>query len=358
MSIKKAPSSPPPAIILTDWYRLNHRRLPWRATPGQGNDPYHVWLSEIMLQQTTVVTVVPYYEKFLAKWPRITDLAQAPIEDVLRDWAGLGYYARARNLHACAQTVVNDYGGQFPRTVADLLKLPGVGPYTAAAIGAIAFGIHTVPVDGNVERVMSRLYMIDQPLPAAKPDIKHKAQALLDQAPEVFPGDFAQALMDLGATVCTPRNPKCPLCPLAAHCLALKAGKAADYPIPTLKKAKPQRYGVLYLIKNAQGEYLVIRRPGQGLLGGMLAFPTSEWQEISTERAAHAPKNEKSAPIIGQIRHSFTHFDLILDVVAPAQDHLPLDLSNSHWLEPARLPAAGLPKVFLKALPFTMVKHT
>lgn len=308
-----------------------------------------------MLQQTTVPTVIAYYEKFLKKWPRVQDLASAPQDDVLREWAGLGYYARARNLHACAVRVATDYKGRFPDTVDGLLDLPGIGPYTASAVAAMAFGVGVVPVDGNIERVVARLYEIKTPVRQAKPEIKQRAQALYDAQPDVFPGDLAQGLMDLGATVCTPRSPKCPVCPIRQFCGAYKAGNPADYPVPEPKKAKPVRFGHVYLIHNKRGQYLLLRRPPKGLLGGMVAFPTTEWLEKAPKGGFLPPITVKNPEIRGEVRHSFTHFDLVLQVVHGQLSGA--DQKEGLWYESDGLYAAGLPKVFLKALAFMMDKE-
>ncbi|MBI3673627.1 MAG: A/G-specific adenine glycosylase [Rhizobiales bacterium] len=259
---------------LLAWYDRHRRKLPWRALRGAVADPYHVWLSEIMLQQTTVAAVKGFYAAFLAKWPTLTDLASASLDDVLRAWAGLGYYARARNLHACAKMVTAEWGGRFPDTVAELGKLPGVGPYTAAAIAAIAFGRRLAAVDGNAERVIARLHAIATPLPAAKLEIRVRAQALV---PETRPGDFAQGLMDLGATVCTPRRPACPNCPWAEHCAARRCGNPETFPLKRPKPALPVRRGVAFWIERADGAVLLRRRPEKGLLGGMMEVPCARW---------------------------------------------------------------------------------
>jgi A/G-specific adenine glycosylase len=349
-SAKDAHAGKPAARLLVDWYRARHRRLPWRAPVGQTNDPYHVWLSEIMLQQTTVPTVISYYEKFLRLWPTLGDLATAPLDDVLKHWAGLGYYARARNLHKCAGVVAREHSGVFPDTVDGLLALPGIGPYTSSAIGAMAFGLPVVPVDGNVERVITRLRMIGGPVRRAKNTIKAAAQKLYDDAPDVFSGDLAQGLMDLGATICTPRAPQCHRCPLAAICTAHGAGRETDYPVPEPKMPKPVRQGHVFLVSDGQGRYLLERRAERGLLGGMVGFPTTEWAENGPDHTK-PPIPVKNAREVGQVRHTFTHFHLVLTVVrgdAAVRDvRAPL-----LWYDGLRLDDAGLPKVFLKALAF------
>jgi A/G-specific adenine glycosylase len=315
-AVRQKPKAPRrsrgPAAALLAWYDRQRRDLPWRAKPGETAEPYLVWLSEIMLQQTTVAAVKPYFDAFRRRWPDVAALAAAPVEAVMQQWAGLGYYARARNLHACAQAVVARHGARFPSTEAELRQLPGIGPYTAGAIAAIAFGQKAVAVDGNVERVIARLYAIETPLPAAKPFIKEYAQALLDPG---RPGDFAQALMDLGATICTPRRPLCGLCPLKAFCLAAARPSPEDWPRKAAKPARPQRRGAVFFLRC--GEALLLRtRPAQGLLGGMSEFPGTLWG------ADYNPTNTlRDAPMIAEyhrldvtVAHQFTHFNLTLDI--------------------------------------------
>ena len=298
-----------PAILA--WYDTNARRLPWRVGPadraaGHRPDPYRVWLSEIMLQQTTVAAVKPYFERFCARWPRVGDLAAAADADVMAEWAGLGYYARARNLLKCARSVARDHGGSFPGTEAALRELPGIGPYTAAAIASIAFDIPAAVMDGNIERVMARLFAVTEPLPGCKPVLARHAASL---TPRDRPGDHAQALMDLGATICTPASPACGLCPLAFACAARAGGIAASLPRKAAKAAKPLRRGFVYLARRADGAMLLETRPPSGLLGGMLGFPTSDWSEAPAE----------DPPLAGnwhdpglEVRHTFTHFHLRL----------------------------------------------
>ncbi len=291
--------------------------MPWRAEAGLFADPYRVWLSEIMLQQTTVTAVIPYFERFVSRFPSVQALAAAPLEDVLSSWAGLGYYARARNLHACAQAVAAL--GDFPRDLEGLKALPGIGVYTAAAIGAIAFGLPVVPVDGNVERVASRLFAIDTPLPAAKPAIRDAADRLgADPDARARPSDFAQALFDLGATICTPTSPACGLCPWMADCTGRKAGIAASLPRKAPKRVRPIRHGVHFWLRDADNGVLLRRRPPTGLLGGMTELPGTPWRETpwsAEEALAHAPAKADWRPA-GQVRHGFTHFELILDLFA------------------------------------------
>ncbi|MDX2223160.1 MAG: A/G-specific adenine glycosylase [Rhodospirillaceae bacterium] len=302
---------------LLAWYDRHRRRLPWRADPGIAADPYAVWLSEIMLQQTTVAAVKPYFERFLARWPTVADLAAAPLDDVLAAWAGLGYYARARNLHACARAVASDHGGVFPDTEAGLRALPGIGPYTAAAIAAIAFGRRAVVVDGNVERVMARLHDVDEPLPGAKRRLHALADAL---TPDRRAGDYAQAVMDLGATICTPKSPACALCPWAPACAARAAGTALDRPRRSPKAKAPTRRGLVFWIARPDGAVLVRRRPPTGLLGGMMEFPSTPWRAAAwtvDQARAHAPiKRIRWRPLPGTVAHTFTHFHLALEVIA------------------------------------------
>ncbi|WP_179378128.1 A/G-specific adenine glycosylase [Jannaschia marina] len=319
------------------WYARHARDLPWRVPPGDGErpDPYRTWLSEVMLQQTTVAAVKDYFARFTTTWPDVRALAAADDADVMAAWAGLGYYARARNLLKCARTVVADHDGVFPRTEAALLALPGIGPYTAAAIAAIAFQERAVVVDGNVERVMTRLGAIETPLPAAKPEIRALADRL---TPEDRPGDHAQAVMDLGATVCTPKSPACVICPLRDHCAGRKAGIAESLPRKAPKAPKPERRGYVYLARNGT-DYLVETRPPKGLLGGMLAFPTSEWSETPLPAAPFDARWRDA----GEVRHTFTHFHLTLKVLTTAKRGNP---DRGEW---ARLDPEALPTLFAKA---------
>ncbi|MFP4313200.1 MAG: A/G-specific adenine glycosylase, partial [Alphaproteobacteria bacterium] len=273
---------------MLEWYDKHKRTIPWRAMDGQKPDPYHVWLSEIMCQQTTVQAVVPYFLKFIDKWPRVHDLATAEREEVMKAWAGLGYYARARNLHKCAQIISGDYGGRFPENKADLLKLPGIGDYTSSAIAAMAFNKAETVVDGNVERIMARYLAIQTPLPKGKPDLKRAASLLFEGAHE-RPGDFAQSLMDLGATICTPRSPKCMICPIAEGCKAREQGIQDTLPAKEPQKPKPQKFGYVYWLHNDQGEYLLQTRPDTEMLGGMIALPTSEWLPKTQKQALSHP---------------------------------------------------------------------
>jgi len=299
------------SAALLAWYDAHARVLPWRARKGEAPDPYRVWLSEIMLQQTTVATVGPYFRAFVTRWPDVRALAAAPVEEVLAAWAGLGYYSRARNLHACAREVVARHGGAFPDDEARLRALPGIGPYTAAAIAAIAFGNKATPVDGNIERVVARLQAITKPLPAAKVSIRNAAARLTTESRA---GDFAQAMMDLGATICTPRAPKCSLCPLANSCRARKAGIAEELPRRAPKAKTPARYGASFVAITKDDRILLRRRPAKGLLGAMMETPSTAFESVPPENAlTHAPvKGAWQAR--GAVTHVFTHFRLTLDV--------------------------------------------
>jgi A/G-specific adenine glycosylase len=309
---------PLPAHALLDWYDRHRRDLPWRAKPGATPDPYHVWLSEIMLQQTTVQAVIPYYGRFLTRFPKIGDLAAAPDEQVMAAWAGLGYYARARNLHACAKAVAA-MGGEFPRTLEGLRALPGIGRYTAAAIGAIAFGIPVVPVDGNVERVVSRLFAVTDPLPGAKPVIEAGAARIgAVPAARARPSDFAQALFDLGATICTPARPACTICPWRDPCEARRQGIAETLPRKAEKPVRPVRHGAHFWLLDAAGNVLLRRRPPQGLFGAMTELPGTAWraEPWTAEEAIAAAPMEAAWRVAGEIRHGLTHFELRITLYA------------------------------------------
>jgi A/G-specific adenine glycosylase len=346
--------SPQPTDLLA-WYDRHRRVLPWRAPKGQRPDPYRVWLSEIMLQQTTVKAAAPYYAKFLSRWPDLAALAAAPLGEILKAWAGLGYYARARNLHACARAVVERHGGIFPSTEAELRALPGIGAYTAAAIGAIAFDAPTTPVDGNIERVIARLYALDAPLPAAKPAIAKLARAL---TPPQRSGDFAQALMDLGATVCSPKNPACALCPWHRNCAARARGDAESFPHRAPKREGALRRGAAFVVCRSDGFVLVRTRPSKGLLGGMTEVPTTQWSKDFAEARAleHAPRlgsaREATAwrKIPGRVRHVFTHFPLELNVyVAEIAARTPAP-NGGRWVKISGLHAEALPSLMRKVL--------
>jgi A/G-specific adenine glycosylase len=303
---------PPSAAALLAWYDRHRRVLPWRAGPGEPRNPYRIWLSEVMLQQTTVATVGPRYARFLARFPTVAALAAAEWPEVAAEWAGLGYYARARNLYACAKAVVAR--GGFPADVEGLSTLPGIGRYTASAVGAIAFDAPVVPVDGNVERVTARIAAMEEPLPGAKPRLTALAARFMDDpAARARPGDFAQALFDLGATVCTPRNPACALCPWRDGCAARRAGIAGDLPRKSPKAPRPLRHGAHFLLTDAQGRILLRRRPEKGLLGGMLEVPGTPWRAgawAAADAMAHAPTTAPWRLLPGSARHGFTHFEL------------------------------------------------
>ena len=325
-------SSPNFAARLLGWYDLSARNLPWRYPPGGGAvpDPYRVWMAEVMLQQTTVAAVTGYFERFVARWPTVADLAAADDADVMAAWAGLGYYARARNLLACARAVVEDHGGVFPDTEAALRALPGVGDYTAAAVAAIAFGRPATVVDANIERVMARHRLIETPLPGAKREIRAELDPLV---PPDRPGDFAQALMDLGAGVCTPRAPLCGLCPLMADCRARGRADIERLPVKPPKRTKPQRYGVAWWIEDA-GRLWLVRRPAKGMLGGMRALPGGDWTDAAPAEIG-----------IARVDHGFTHFDLRLTLVARGSE---LAAGEGEWWPVSALDAAGLPTLYRK----------
>lgn len=338
----------PLSALLLSWYDAEGRRLPWRARPGEAADPYAVWLSEIMLQQTTVAAVIPYFAAFLRKWPTVEALAAAPVDDVMAAWAGLGYYARARNLHKCAQVVAEQHGGRFPDTEEALRKLPGVGRYTAAAVAAIAFGRRAVVVDGNVERVMARLYAVEEPLPGAKARLTDLADAL---TPAERAGDYAQAVMDLGATICTPRKPACGLCPWMRGCQGRRAGIAETLPRKADKGEKPTRRGVAFWIVRWDGAVLLRRRPPKGLLGGMMEIPSSPWQEAalaSAEAVRYAPVRCDWRPVRGVVRHTFTHFHLELEVLAGVARGG--EFPGCRWVAPENLGEEALPTLMRKVI--------
>jgi A/G-specific adenine glycosylase len=305
------------AARLLAWYDRHRRELPWRAPPGERTEPYRVWLSEIMLQQTTVAAVGPYFAAFLERWPTVEALAAAPLDDVLHAWQGLGYYARARNLHACARAVVERHGGRFPADEAALRALPGIGDYTAAAVAAIAFDLPAAAVDGNIERVLARQFDVAAPLPGAKPALRRLAASLV---PLERAGDYTQALMDLGATICTPRRPRCMLCPVRESCAARIAGTEEQRPVKAPKKPRPHRHGVAFwAVRESDGAVLLRRRPESGLLGGMIEVPSSEWTDDPpdvAEAARAAPVAASWRRLPGTVLHGFTHFELELTVLA------------------------------------------
>ncbi|VVT12094.1 A/G-specific adenine glycosylase [Erythrobacter sp. EC-HK427] len=334
---------------LLDWYDAHARALPWRAPPGAPPmEPYRVWLSEVMLQQTTVAAVKPYFEKFVATWPDVAALAAAPEEAVMAAWAGLGYYSRARNLVKCARAVAGM--GGFPRSEVELKRLPGLGDYTAAAIAAIAFSERAVVVDANVERVVARLFAIAEPLPGARRAIRAQADAI---TPDTRAGDFAQAMMDLGATICTARDAKCLLCPLSADCAGRASGDPLRLPVKAAKKAKPKRTGTAFWIERAgeEGgetgrEVWLVQRPGTGMLGGMRSLPDDGW---SAKGDGHGePPLQGAWRAAGVVRHSFTHFDFELSVVAYAGDSTQPE-GKGEWWPVKTIEDAGLPTLFAKA---------
>jgi A/G-specific adenine glycosylase len=334
------------AAGLLAWYDANRRSLPWRALPGQKPDPYGVWLSEIMLQQTTVAAVRDYYNKFLHRWPTVHGLAAAPDEEVMKAWAGLGYYARARNLLACARSLVVEHAGRFPESEAELRKLPGIGPYTAAAIAAIAFDAPHAAVDGNVERVISRMFAIETPLPQSKPQIRQLAQALV---PPQRAGDFAQAMMDLGATICTPKSPNCPICPWTEKCEGRKRGVAAELPRKSAREPLPKRTGVVYWVERSDGHVLVQRRPAKGMLGSMLGLPTTGWDKRST--VPNPPLKAEFKPASRAIEHTFTHFHLALAIeTAAVAAGTPEPGADYRWVDANSLEQVGLPSLFMKVV--------
>jgi len=335
---------------LLGWYDRHARRLPWRAPPGTpAADPYRVWLSEVMLQQTTVAAVGPYFARFTTRWPSVEALAAADEAELMAAWAGLGYYARARNLIACARKVAGELGGRFPDDEAGLRGLPGIGRYTAAAIAAIAFGRRAVVMDANVERVVARLFAVATPLPAAKEQL----YALADRiTPDARAGDFAQAMMDLGATICTTRRPACALCPIRPDCAAGLAGAGELYPVKPPKKAKPHRHGTAFWVERGDigqvGAVLLVRRPDKGMLGGMRGLPTGPWTD--------APPGLAGAPVMTEwrqtglsVQHVFTHFSLELNLACTRLESGCADPPGGEWWPLDRLDEAGLPTLFRRA---------
>ncbi|MEM8749359.1 MAG: A/G-specific adenine glycosylase [Pseudomonadota bacterium] len=340
--------------LLLSWYDRHARALPWRMPPaeskqGKFKEPYHVWLSEVMLQQTTVAAAKAYFEKFLTLWPTLSDLAAASQDDVMKAWAGLGYYSRARNLKACADMVVAEYGGSFPTTKSELLKLPGIGDYTASAIAAIAFGERTAVVDGNIERVVTRLTADATALPAAK----ENCRTFMDQeTPSNRPGDFAQAMMDLGATICTPKSPACVLCPLTGLCAARKAGTQTEFPVKAPKKAKPTRKGAAYVVVSKDQSVWVRRRKSSGLLGGMTEVPTTQWTsrkdgDTGADAFPVATQSEMDWTKHTSITHTFTHFHLELEVWSARADELEGD---GWWCSASDLPHEAFPSLMRKVI--------
>ena len=347
----ESPGKPGFSTLLLAWYDRHARVLPWRSGPaarrhGERPDPYRVWLSEVMLQQTTVKAVLPYYQAFIDRWPDVTDLAAADDDAVMAAWAGLGYYSRARNLIACARQIHDLHGGRIPDKAADLVKLPGIGAYTSAAIAAIAFDEPVAVIDGNVERVISRYFAIETPLPAAKADIGARLASLV---PPNRAGEFAEAMMDLGARLCTPRNPACSLCPLADGCRAFGSGRQSEFPVKPAKKQRPTRYGEAYVAIRDDCAVLLRKRPPKGLLGGMAEVPGTVWTQLDA--------SEDAVPIAGDwqttarnVEHTFTHFHLVLRVrqarfamTSPAPE-------GAWWSAAEKLPHEALPSVMKKAI--------
>ena len=343
------------ADAMLAWYDRDRRELPWRSAPGEQPDPYRVWLSEIMLQQTTVKAVLPRYTVFLRRWPNVEALAAAELGEVLAAWAGLGYYARARNLHACARVVADQHGGKFPPREAELRKLPGVGAYTAAAISAIAFGQLATPIDGNIERVVARLFAVTTPLPEAKPEIRTLAESF---TPDRRPGDFAQSLMDLGATICTPRRPACGLCPVSIDCRGYAEGLAEALPYRAVKGERPVRRGLAFVALRADGAVLLRERPPRGLLGGMLETPCSPLEEAGPIRKSgrdHAPLKADWRKVPGTVEHIFTHFHLELEVYRAAvgldaKPNRAAGPERCRWLTLRELSGAALPSLMRKVI--------
>ena len=346
---KRAPTAEDAADRLLAWYDRHRRVLPWRARPGEVADPYRVWLSEVMLQQTTVRAVIPYFQRFLLLFPTVSDLAAAPTEEVMKAWAGLGYYSRARNLHACAQAVVERHGGAFPGEEEALRALPGIGAYTAAAVAAIAFDRRAVVVDGNVERVVTRLHAFEEALPGSKPAIRSLTDAL---TPSLRPGDFAQAMMDLGATLCSPKNPACGLCPFADRCQARRLGTAETFPRKEKKTEGKRRSGAAFVAIRADGAVLVRTRPPKGLLGGMTEVPGTTWAagRDGAGDLAEAPLRADWQKLPGTVVHVFTHFPLDLTVFrgrVPTGTAAP---DGTRWLPAKDIAGAAFPTVFRKVL--------
>lgn len=343
--MRRATSTPDPTKIaapLLKWYKAHGRdHLPWRQHEGRAETPYHTWLAEIMLQQTVVAAVIPYYERFTRRWPTVKKLAAALDEEVMQEWAGLGYYSRARNLLKCARTIVADHGGRFPHDVTTLLTLPGIGPYTANAIAAIAFDDKQANVvDGNVERVIARLFAYQYPIntPQGKKDLTALAAQCI---PRKENGHYAQSLMDLGATICIPQKPRCAQCPLQSHCKAFANGQTENLPVKTRKKASPIRHGVSYVLRDARGHYLLQQNPAKGLLGGLWTFPETAWRdkEWTTTEIKKALPVAAPYDTIGQITHVFTHFKLLVTIVTVTVKTRSTVKRAGTWFAPDSLPA-------------------
>jgi A/G-specific adenine glycosylase len=337
-----------PAKALLTWYDASRRELPWRDKPGRASDPYRVWLSEVMLQQTTVAAVIPYYRDFLKRWPNVRAMAAASLDDVLGAWAGLGYYSRARNLHRTAQIVAKEHGGVFPAAAAALRKLPGIGAYTSAAIAAIAFGEPVAALDANGERVISRMFAIKEPLPKSRTELRELAQQMV---PRDRAGDFTQALMDLGSAVCKPRSPDCPACPLSRRCRAFELGIAEKLPRKAAKAARPLKRGAAFVALDDAGAIYLEKRPENGLLGAMLQPPLTKWQRIFPRLAQAievAPFTGKWSKREGVVRHGFTHFELEMEVYVARFKSRPN--GEGRWYMPDELPRVALPTVMRKVI--------
>jgi len=338
----------PVVAALLDWYDVHRRVLPWRARAGDRADPYRVWLSEIMLQQTTAQAVAKFYRAFLTRWPTVQALAAAPLDDVLAVWAGLGYYARARNLHRAAKFVMEEFGGEFPADYEQLKQLPGVGAYTAGAIAAIAFDLPYPAMDANAERVLGRLFAIEEPLSKAKPRLRQLGQQLV---PRKRAGDFAQALMDLGAAICTPKKPTCERCPLREHCAAFARGIQDVLPIKAEKPVRPLKRGAAFVVRDASGAVLLFKRPENGLLGGMLQPPLGPWWEqfpSPGQALLQAPFPAEWRKRLGVVRHGFTHFELEIEVYVAGVNAWPYECGI--WVAEDQLHAVALPTVMRKII--------
>ena len=347
----------PKSADLLRWYDQNARQLPWRVPPSapsvdssinqdlQQPDPYRIWLSEIMLQQTTVTAVIPYFNSFIRRWPTIKDLARAQLDSVLQAWAGLGYYARARNLHKSAAIIVKEHEGKFPNTKKELLELPGVGPYTASAIAAIAFGQSEAVVDVNVERVLARLFAVQETLPTAKTRLNELARSL---TPKTRPGDYAQGVMDLGATICTFRQPKCEICPWLPSCKAYKLGNVDQFPKRLPKEKRPIRKGIAFWVVGVDGSVLLRRRPETGLLGGMIEVPSTNWDVAGSMDLFKAPLLAEWNELPGKVSHSFTHFKLELKVMAARVKKN--SRVNGMWILPSGFSQQALPTLTKKII--------
>lgn len=356
----KTSFSAPKAADLLGWYAIHGRDLPWRSHGGRAPSPYHTWLSEIMLQQTGVITVIPYYERFTTLWPNVEALAAASEDDVLKEWAGLGYYSRARNLLKCARVVASEFNGIFPEDVTVLKSLPGIGDYTANAVRAIAYDLPANVVDGNVERVMARIFAFEQPinLPANKTQIKLLAAQI---APQKQASDYAQAIMDLGATICTPRNPKCDLCPWQKNCLAFARGMTQSLPVVQKKPKIPQREAISFILQDKQGRLLLRQRPTTGLLGGLWEFPCTDWNQ--KQEAGFTPDipplpTKNFAALPKPVTHVFSHFKLVMTVLVSPDTLNSQQVNDGQWFTPDDLPALSTltAKILRAAIPHLPIR--